>query len=112
MEALKLDFLHRLGAFAAFSLSITVTASYADQGTERPLPVDDWQVSRLMQPSQSQLAAEKGGQVYIYDSLGIDLVDAAMDQHFGRIEHMMFVRIHHPPSSEGAPEVVEDDGCD
>ena len=112
MEALKLDFLHRIGAFAACFLTITATASYADQRTEQPLPVDDWQINRLMQPSQSQLAAEKEGQVYIYDALDIDLVDAAMDQHFDRIEHMMLVRIHHPPSSEGDPGVVEDDGCE
>jgi hypothetical protein len=35
-----------------------------------------------------------------------------MDEHFDRIENMMFTRIHHLPPSGAGPAVVEDDGCD
>jgi hypothetical protein len=52
--------------------------------------------------------------VFIYDSLEMGQVDDALDQNFDRIEHMMFIRIHHlPPTGAGPDEEVEaeDDGC-
>jgi hypothetical protein len=36
-----------------------------------------------------------------------------MDQHFERIENMMFTRVHHlPPPGAGVPAYLEDDGCE
>jgi hypothetical protein len=73
----------------------------------------DWQVERLMRPTPHQLAAESQGSVVIYDGLEAGQVSAAMDQHFDRIESMMFTRIHHlPPTGAGGSVVIEDDGCD
>lgn len=71
----------------------------------------DWQIKRLMAPTPSQLASESKGQVFIYDSLEINQVDKAMDRNFDRIENMMFIRIHHPPATEGGEAGVEDDDC-
>jgi hypothetical protein len=51
----------------------------------------DWQVRRLMQPSPQELERERMGSVYIYDGLTDREVEIALDKHFGRIEHMMFV---------------------
>lgn len=74
---------------------------------------DDWQINRLMAPTPAQLAAEADGAVVIYDGLAAAQVAAAMDQHFERIENMMFTRIHHPPrTGAGGAVYVEEDGCD
>jgi hypothetical protein len=54
---------------------------------------------------------ETRGGVYIYDSLEAGEVDAALDQHFGRIQNMMFIRIHHLPPNGTGPAEVEDDDC-
>jgi hypothetical protein len=51
------------------------------------------------------------GRVFIYDSLEIDQIEAAMDANFERIENMMYIRIHHPPKTEGGTPTVEDDHC-
>ena len=65
-----------------------------------------------MTPSESPLTAEEAGRVFIYDSLEIGQVNAAFDQHFDRIQNMMFVRIHRlPPTGAGSYD-VEDDGSD
>ena len=77
-----------------------------------PAAADDYELQRLLTPSPIQLATEGEGRVYIYDSLDMRQVDAALDRHFDRIEHMMFTRIHHLPPSGAGPAVVEDDGCD
>jgi ABC-type lipoprotein release transport system permease subunit len=75
------------------------------------------QLNRLFQPRSSQLSAEARGQVYIYDGLTDRDITRAMDQQFGRIEHMMFVRTvvtneQGKPETESSGEpVVEDDGC-
>ena len=86
--------------------------AYSDQHADLTRSQIDYQLRRLMSPTVEELAAEKNGGVYIYDSLDAIHVDAALDQHFDRIEHMMFTRIHHLPPTGAGPAVVEDDGCD
>ena len=71
---------------------------------------DSFQDNVLFNPSNSQLRAEARGRVMIYDRLDNAVVERAMDEQFGRIEHMMFVRTRHPqPDSE---VIYEDDDCD
>lgn len=72
----------------------------------------NYQERMLLFPSESQLAVEQRGRVNIYDSLDIELIDDAMDQHFSRIENMMFIRIRRLPASGAGSAVTEDDGCD
>jgi hypothetical protein len=50
-----------------------------------------WQLRRLFQPTERELAHEREGNVYIYDGVTDRAVDDAMTQHFGRIEYMMFL---------------------
>lgn len=98
----------RLGLTLWLGLALPGMAAAADarQATTT------WQESRLFEPSESQLAQEQRGQVFIYDGLEIGKVQQAMDEQFDRIENMMFTRIHHlPPTGAGAAE-VEDDGCE
>lgn len=65
-----------------------------------------------MQPSARQLQQESQGRVFIYDGLEHGTVQRAMDEHFDRIQHMMFTRIHHLPPTAAGPAMIEDDGCD
>lgn len=67
-----------------------------------------WQERRLLKPTSHQLAAERRGQVMIYDQMDSGVVDKAMNTQFDRIENMMFIRVKHP-----APEgtVEQDDDC-
>ena len=89
---------------AAAALLTTTASAVAD---------DDWQLKRLMQPTTAQLAQEVAGSVVIYDGLDARQVNRALDTHYDRMQHMMFIRIHHlPPPGAGGEAVVESDGCD
>lgn len=90
-----------LGGFA-------VAVARADIALSAP----DHQLRRLMHPTPAELTSEEKGGVYIYDSLEINQIHAALDKNFERMQHMMFTRINHPPPSGAGPVVVEDDGCD
>lgn len=70
----------------------------------------DYQLRRLFAPTLSESAAENRGKVYIYDGLSSAKVDDALNQHFKRINNMMFTQIVH--IDEQGEEYVEDDGCD
>lgn len=70
---------------------------------------DSAQQRRLFSPTPEELAAERKGQVFIYDSLHEDQVDQALDSQYGRIGAMMFVRTQHT-TPEG--ETWEDHDCD
>lgn len=83
---------HLTGAAAA--LLTTTASAVAD---------DDWQLKRLMQPTTAQLAQEVAGSVVIYDGLDARQVNRALDTHYDRMQHMMFIRIHHlPPPAPAA----------
>ena len=71
-----------------------------------------WQESRLHAPTEAQLERERSGRVFIYDGLEYNAVQEAMDQHFDRIQYMMFTQIHHPPRPGEETAYVEDDGCE
>jgi hypothetical protein len=77
-----------------------------------------FQYKTLFNPTPAQLKAEARGRVMIYDGLDNAVVERALDQQFGRIEHMMFTRIHQaPPKDDGTPpntgeeDSSDDDGC-
>lgn len=69
--------------------------SFSNLGNGMELDPDkalhDWQVRRLMDPSPQELETERMGNVYIYDGLTELEVDTALNTHFSRIQHMMFV---------------------
>lgn len=107
-----MDFLHRCVTFCVVAALLWCTAVLADANPGRSTSPVDPQLRRLMQPSPAELASERRGRVYIYDSLEINQIDAALDQNFERMQHMMFIRVHHPPAAGTEPALVEDDGCD
>ncbi len=91
---------------------LSATAVSANQHPKAGDGTHDYQLRRLMQPTPAQLTAEQKGGIHIYDSLEINQVNAALDTHFDRIQHMMFTRINHLPPTGAGPAMVEDDGCD
>ena len=87
--------------------------------------IQDWQMQMLLQPTPAQIHMEqRKNRVFIYSRMKDSDVGLAMDQQFGRIQHMMFVntlvtREREPTpgkASGGEPSgpavVEEDDGCD
>jgi hypothetical protein len=73
---------------------------------------DSFQYNALFNPTQAQLMAEARGRVMIYDGFDNALVERALDDQFGRIEHMMFIRTRQNSSDDDDDEdIVEDDGC-
>ena len=97
-------------AYAACMLSCAASA-FAEEAAMSPESLD-YQERLLLHPTPEQLVTEEDGRVHIYDSMEISLVNEAMDQHFNRIENMMFIRIHHLPPAGAGPAEVENDGCD
>ncbi len=91
---------------------LSATAVSANQHSNAAEETHDYQLRRLMQPSPAELTTEQKGGIYIYDSLEINQVNAALDNHFDRIQHMMFTRINHLPPTGAGPAMIEDDGCD
>jgi hypothetical protein len=81
---------------------------------------DSWQEKMLFNPSPAQLQVENERQrIMIYEGLTDMQVANAMEQQFGRVEHMMFTgtvitddrgdAVIDPESGE---PMVENDGCD
>jgi len=106
-----MDVLHCISKFCAASALCYGVVAQAN--AESSLGEDlDYQQRLLMYPTPSQLAAEERGKIHIYDSLEMSVIDNALDQQFDRIENMMFIRIHHLPSTGAGPAEVEDDACD
>jgi hypothetical protein len=108
------------GAFLACvgGLSVATTHAAADQRLEAGQTVDNWQMRRLMEPTDAERAREADGEVVIYDSLTDQQVEAAMTAHFDRIKNMMFVgtlvtddegELFFDPV--GGMFAMEDDGC-
>lgn len=71
---------------------------------------DTYQYRVLFTPSENQLEAESRGHIMIYDGMQLSEVNLAMDEHYDRIENMMFVRTVIPV--EFGDDEIEEDGCD
>lgn len=80
--------------------------------------VAEIELRRLLEPTESEIAQEHKGRIYIYEGLRDIDIERAMDSEFNRIEHMMFIRtrktndkgdvVRDPNTGEAE---VEDDGC-
>jgi hypothetical protein len=78
----------------------------------------DWQIKQLFQPGNYRDSQEKQGRVFIYAGLKSSDVMRAMDEHFDRIQSMMFtgtVVTDNKGNPVRDPEtggvIVEEDGC-
>jgi len=89
-----------IGLMLGFVLTSLTMAVSADES---------FQHNALFNPGKSLLKAEARGRIMIYDGLEHEVVEQALDEQFGRIEHMMFVGIQHTqPDGEVN---IDDDGC-
>jgi hypothetical protein len=86
-------------------------------GAALPVYTDNWQLRRLMQPTEGELLREGRGEIVIYDGLTDQQVEAAMSLHTQRIRSMMFVGTV-ITDDKGAPQMddhgmflLQDDGC-
>jgi len=78
----------------------------------------DWQIKQLFQPGNYRHNQEKQGRVFIYAGLKGSDVTRALDEHFDRIQSMMFTGTV-VTDKKGTPVrdpetgglVVEEDGC-
>jgi hypothetical protein len=107
-----MEFLHRCGTLCCVGASLWCVSVHADQQMIIAAAASDYQTRRLMSPTAAELASEEQGRVYIYDSLDMGQINAALDTNFERIQHMMFTRTHHPSEDGDGSFEVEDDGCD
>ena len=105
-------------ALASRVLLLTLGASVAGPAKAHEL-VASWQMKRLFQPTQLDLASEARGRIMIYDGLTDKAVARALDEQFDRVGAMMFTRIV-VTDEAGSPQrdretgeiVTENDGCD
>ena len=107
---MHMDALHCSGAICAACILFWGGVAQADDDSPVALSLD-YQLQRLLAPTPAQRTTETQGGIYIYDSLEAGDVDAALDQHFDRMQNMMFIRIHDLPPTGAGPAKVEDDDC-
>ncbi len=96
------------------------TSQFASATNEQTLSkFDHWQMNRIYQPSQSTLAREARGFVFIYDGFTDTQVSQIMDDKFDRIDNMMFTRVKITDTTDAVMKdpdtgyvLIEDDGCD
>lgn len=76
------------------------------------------QLRRLLEPTPAELAQEREGRIYIYESLTKEDIERAMEAEFNRVESMMFIRVPKTDESgeimrdeETGDVMVEEDGC-
>ncbi len=102
-----------LGCLVSLVSMSHVHAALGDPGA------DDWQLRRLQHPTLAELRAERAGQIMIYDGLTDRQVARVMDNHFNRIQSMMFTDVV-ITGKDGSPKedpvsgtiLTESDGCD
>ena len=80
--------------------------------------VSEIELRRLFEPTETELAAEARGRIYIYDGVRDVDVQRALEEEFERVDNMMFIRTR---KTDDAGEVkrdkdtgavqYEDDGC-
>ncbi len=102
-----------------FSYTVLLVASLATGMVVAETDYRDWQLQKLLDPTERDLARENGNRVFIYDGLKDSDIEHAMKTQFDRVAGMMFVRtlvtddLGDPLRDEltGEP-VTEDDDCD
>lgn len=86
--------------------------------------IQEWQLRMLLEPTPTQLEMEQRKQtVFIYSRMKDSDISRAMEEQFGRVQHMMFVNTLVTKEPKAAPQksadgessepvvVEDDDGC-
>jgi len=86
--------------------TLTVSAEMRFFPPEPDTAVYEWQKQRLIKPNFFQRQKElKRQEVFIYEGMTTEDVEEAMEDHFDRVEHMMFVKTRDEDGEE-------DDDCE
>jgi len=108
--------MNKLGLTLMVFLFVAVSSSVSAGSIENAMM--DWQVKQLFQPGKYRDSLEKQGRVFIYAGLKSSDVMRALDEHFDRIQSMMFTGMVMTDDSgtplrdpETGGLVVEEDGC-
>jgi hypothetical protein len=103
---------------AAASLPAVSVATLLGSAPTLAADVSEIELRRLFEPNKAELAEESKGRIHIYEGLRDTDVQRALDEEFGRVENMMFIRTIKTDEEgkvERDPETgeveVEDDGC-
>jgi len=106
----------------ALAMALALATGRVSTAAADSASVKQWQMARLLNPTQADRKAEEKGRVMIFDGLTDREVARALDEQFDRLEHMMFTRTvvsddsgqprKDPNSGELVTESVYDDGCD
>ena len=98
------------------SMAVLSVALSACASVTQPLT---WQQRRLEQPTTAELQWERNNHVMIYEGMKDTEVNHALEDHFNRVQSMMFVNTvvtddkGNPAKDPESGEVVtENDGCD
>jgi hypothetical protein len=104
---MKKNTLTKLGTliYGTVLLSVSFMSNAAEANT-----FSDYQLRRLLDPTESEMRAETKGRIYIYDGMTAAQVDEALDNNFDRMDAMMFTGI--VQVDENGEQYVEEDGCD
>ena len=79
------------GCLLAATLLMWAAPAGAMSGSSPDANLEQWLLRRLNDPTEHERAHELEGNVYIYDGLTDREVEQALDEHFDRIEYMMFM---------------------
>ncbi|MCG6865373.1 MAG: hypothetical protein LJE58_08075 [Thiogranum sp.] len=103
-------------------VALTVGSGMAAAAAADSAAIKQWQMARLLNPTQVDQKAEAKGRVMIYDGMTDQDVARAFGEQFDRLEYMMFTRTvvtdesgqprKDPNTGELVTESVYDDGCD
>jgi hypothetical protein len=100
------------------ALPIHATEAVPDVAAVASFDTSNWQMRRLMQPTEAERLREARGEVVIYDGLTDRQVDAVLNAHADRMKNMMFVgTLITDDAGEAYLDPVggmfaqEDDGC-
>lgn len=114
--------LHKIHAVAVIlttsALTMVTPPAAAEEKLALALSNDPWQYNLLLNPSPGALERERKGHVNIYAGVTDVTVEKALDEHFGRIQNMMFIKTV-KTDKQGQPMrdsstgdlVFEDDDC-
>jgi hypothetical protein len=101
---------------ASYCICILLSILPACSGTKHPMT---WQQRRLDNPTKLELQWERNNHVMIYESMKDYEVEHALDNHFDRVESMMFINTvitdehgDQLKDPETGKVITETDGCD
>jgi hypothetical protein len=99
-------------------LGILLSLTIATANPLLAADVREIELRRLFEPTAAERQAEREGRIFIYEAMRERDVERAMDEEFGRVENMMFIRLQKTDEHgevQKDPETGEvqyhDDGC-